>query len=73
MRVSHDAIYQSLYVQGGGRAQTGTGLVPAHRTRTARAAGTITTKDLGPRHPGGADQCAARRSRRPCGSRTLRS
>ncbi len=65
MRISHEAIYQSLYIQGRGALKrelvwclrTGRAL-RAPRERSRR-------KTLGPRHPGDADQPASRRGRGP--------
>ena len=50
MRISHEAIYQSLYIQGRGALKRE--LVACLRTGRAlrRAAGTIQTAGLGPRH-----------------------
>ena len=71
MRISHEAIYQALYVQGRGALKrelvaclrTGRALrVPRSRSQT---------KALGPRHARGDDQRATGRGRRPCRARTL--
>ena len=70
MRVSHEAIYQSLYVQGRGALQARADRLPAHGPGAA-----------GPESPGsareelrdrpGSDQRASGRGRGPCRSRSL--
>lgn len=70
MRISPEAIYQALYIQGRG-AQARTGHLPAHRPGAARAAGTHSQQARRTRHRRSADQRTPRRSRGPCGARPL--
>lgn len=61
MRISHEAIYQSLYIQSRGALKRE--LVWCLRTgrpSPSRAAGAVAAQDLGPRHSRDADQRTAR-------------
>ena len=69
MRISHEAIYQALYVQGRGALQARAGRLPAHRPGAARAARPGPAAAERPRHPRGDDQRAAGRGRGPCRAR----
>ncbi len=71
MRISHEAIYQALYIEGRGALKRE--LVSCLRTGRAlrRPARAVAAQDLGARHPRGADQRAARRGRGPRRSRAL--
>lgn len=51
MRISHEAIYQALYIEGPRCAETRAHLVPAHRPGTTRPEGAIATRGVGARHP----------------------
>src|SRR5437870_3155677 len=71
MRISHEAIYQALYIHGRGALRRGADGLPAHRARVARPPG----PDAGPRQEvrdfRGPDQRAPSRGRRPRRSRAL--
>ena len=65
MRISHEAIYQALYVQGRGALKRE--LVACLRTGRALRVPRARTRGRGKKFvtPGGHDQRAARRGRRP--------
>jgi IS30 family transposase len=47
MRISHEAIYQSLFIEGRGALKRELVCLPAHRPRAAAAAGSVAEQDLG--------------------------
>jgi len=59
MRISHEAIYQALFVESRGGAQARAGRLPAHRSRAASPAGAFSAEGVGSRHTRGGDQRAA--------------
>ena len=71
MRVSHEAIYQALYIQGRGALPPRADGLPAHRAGAARAEGSPPWSRQGVCRPRHHDQRAARRGRGPSGSWTL--
>ena len=71
MRISHEAIYQALYVAGPRRAQARAGRLPAHRPGAAGPASPGPAEGLGARHARGDDQRTSRRGRGPSRSRPL--
>ena len=52
MRISHEAIYQALYIEGRGALKRETGGLPADRTGAWQAAGTLAEQAAGTRHRG---------------------
>jgi IS30 family transposase len=70
MRISHEAIYQALFIEGRG-AQTGAGGVPAHGPGAAGTTGTVEEQAARPCQRRRRDQRTARRGRRPRGPRSL--
>ena len=71
MRISHEAIYQALYVEGRGALKARARRLPAHGPGIAGAACSHPSTDLGPRHARGDDQRTPSRGRRPRGARAL--
>ena len=69
MRISHEAIYQALYIQGRGALQARAGRLPAHRAGPAGPARPHRQRGKRSRHPRGDDQRTAGRGRGPRGAR----
>ena len=61
MRISHEAIYQALFIQGRGALAPGAGRLPAHRPGSASSKGPDAGAGQEVRHSRGDDQRAARR------------
>ena len=59
MRISHEAIYQALYVQGRGALRRELTALPAHRPGAAGAAGAHARAGQVVRHPGSPHQRAS--------------
>ena len=70
MRISHEAIYQALYVKAG-CAQARAGGLSSHGSGATGSPRPVPTEALGARHPRGDDQRTPSRSRRSCRSRAL--
>ncbi len=71
MRISHEAIYHALYIQGRGGTAPRADRMPAHRAGVARTEGPPPWSRQGVCRPRDHDQRAARRGRGPSGSWTL--
>ena len=71
MRISHEAIYQSLFIEGRGALKRELVSVSTHRSSVAGAEGQVTEQTAGARHRRRRPQRAPCRGRRPRGSRPL--